>query len=406
MAVKANRVSRMRLDAREMLARMGAGVYREAYESGTNLSVWLDRNMPRHNDGMDGFQRLLFEANIATRSDTDAGVYADEWDDFNATPEARALIPEWIAREWRSVQLGRRYTSQRALYTSDDAALGTIENAYRESGTERWDQQLAPAIPVSELVALTTPIQGDAYKAWYLVSDTDEQRMARVAEGAEIPRYKLVSGEKVINLYKYGAALEATYEQLRRQRIDRIAMHIQRMAVQAEVDKVSAILDVIVSGDGNSNTAAEVHDLTDLDTGTTANNLTLAAWLAFKMEFENPYMLTHVIAQTGPTLDLMLLNIGSANVPLLALQSEFGGFTTINPGLRDGVRIGWTSDAPASKIVGFDARFAIERVVEIGAAIQEIERFISRQVELITMTEVEGYAVFDADAAHILNLAA
>jgi hypothetical protein len=63
------------------------------------------------------------------------------------------------------------------------------------------------------------------------------------------------------------------------------------MAVQAEIDKVAAVIEVLVNDDGNNN-AAIVHALTGLDPSTTANLLTLKAWLAFKVKFTNPYMVT------------------------------------------------------------------------------------------------------------------
>lgn len=393
-----------RIDAREMLGQLSANTYREAYKSGTNLSVWLDRNMVAHEDGMDGFQRLLFEAGVATRSAPEVGIFADTWERLHETPQLRALVPELIAREWRSVQIGRRYSS-RALYTSSDGALGTLANAYTTDMTGRWNEQLSAAIPVSELVAITTPINSGAYQAYYLKADEGEQSMSRVAEGAEIPRFKLTAGKKTIQLHKFGGALQATYEQLRRQPIDQIAMHIQRIAVQAEVDKVAKIINVAVNGDGNNN-AATVHALTTLDSSAAVGTPTIKAWLAFKMKFANPYQMTHALTQDDVALDLALLNMGSANIPLVALASSFGGFTMINQSLRDGVALGWTGDAPASKVVGIDGRLGIQRVVEIGATIQEVERYIHNQTELLTMTETEGYAKLDDKAVHVLDLAA
>jgi len=56
------------------------------------------------------------------------------------------------------------------------------------------------------------------------------------------------------------------------------------------------------------------------------------------------------------------------------------------------------------KIIGFDKRFAIERVVDIGATITEVEQFITRQVQVLVVTEAEGYAVIDKNAMGILNV--
>ena len=185
-----------------------------------------------------------------------------------------------------------------------------------------------------------------------------------------------------------------------------MALHIRRMAVQAEVDKVGQILSVMVNGDGNSGTTPSTFNLTALDSGASAGTLSLKGWLAFKMMFANPYTITGALAQEAVALQMLLLNTGSANTPLVNVQqpSGLGSFTQINPGLRDSVALGWTSDAPSLKIVGFDKRFAIERVVDIGATITEVEQFITRQTQVLVVTEAEGYAVIDKNAINILNV--
>ena len=109
--------------------------------------------------------------------------------------------------------------------------------------------------------------------------------------------------------------------------------------------------------------------------------------------------------QEAVALQLALLNTGSANIPLISanLGNLGTSLTPINQ-FADAVRYGWTSDAPALKIVGFDPRFAIERVTEIGADISEIERFTTKQTQTLTMSEVEGYALMDVNAVEILDV--
>lgn len=392
--------------ANDLLAQMGLNVYREAYKKGMSLSAFLEKEDPsqEYRDGTDAFQRMLIAADIRTDSLPEYGVQASEFGEFNRTEQTRALIPEWLLRTWREVQTGRPF-STRALYSSADGAAGSWERPYADAVAARTDQQVAPAIPLSELVAITTPINASEYRAYYLTNDEDQTSMVRVAEGAEVPRVKLTGAQHTIDLLKYGRALEASYELLRRQRVDRLALTIRLMAVQAEVDKVGSILNVMVNGDGNSN-APTTHNLTTLDAAATAGTLTLKGWLAFKMKFANPYMMTGALAQEAVALQMMLLNTGSANVPLTYVQqpSGLGAFTAINPGLRDSVALGWTTDAPALKIVGFDRRFAIERVVDVGATITEIEQFITRQVQVLVVTEAEGYAVIEKNAIKVLDV--
>jgi hypothetical protein len=390
----------------ELLRSLSANSYAEAYKSGRSLSAWLEKQDPSvdHKGQLDAFGRVMRASGIRTTTIMEQGVFADELDAFNKDDHTRALLPEWVAREARRARTGKD-PSTRAIYITGDNVSGTVGQPIEFAQQPRFTQ-IAPAIPLSELVAMTTGINGGAYQAFYLNNDTDALRMKRVAEGTEVPKAKLTAGTHTVRLKKYGRALEVSYEQLRRQRIDVVALHIARMAVQAESDKVAAVMDTAINGDGNATTSATVYSLTTLDPAATAGTLTLKGWLAFKMKFTNPYMMTVALANDVTVLQAMLLNTGSANVPLvfIAAQNGFGGFRSINPGLRDNVGIGWTSDAPSLKVVAFDSRFAIERVYEIGGNLTEVERWISRQTQEIVMTEVEGYDVFDQSATKILDV--
>lgn len=393
----------------EMFRSFGVNVYRDAYRKGMSLSAYLESVHPQeqYRDGIDAFTRLMQVANIRTRAIPEMGVWADEFQKFNETEQHRALFPEFLARRWREVQYGRPALT-RALYQGDDQVAGSFDNPYIDS-QPRFDQQIAPAIPIGELVAVTTPISGFTYRMTYInTGAASGRRLVRVGESAEIPTVKLAISDKTVNLYKFGRALESSYEALRTTRIDKISLHIQLMAAQSETDKLAAVMDVLVNGDGSDGSAATNYNLTTLDSTTTANNMTLRAWLAFKMKFANPYLITTALSPEAQALDLMMLNTGSGNVPLvtIAAQAGFGSFRQINTGLRDGVGLGWTSEAPTGKIVGFDRRFAIERVTQIGADISEVERYIKQQVEVITFTEIEGYAKIDNNSVKTLNTAA
>jgi hypothetical protein len=402
-------VTDMRARAQEIARAVNIDLYREAYQRGETLSAHLERLMPysEYRDGLDAFQRLLMLNDLRVRSvDGEQGVVANRFEDFFRNDQTRALLPEWWRREYKRGQ--GLPVNTRSLFTSQDAAPGSLLNPWSDNQTPRVNKMIAPQIPVAELIAITTPIDNDTYRALYMQDDAAAQRPVRVTEGSDIPRTKITQGENVIRLSKFGRALEATYEMLRRLRIDRVAYLIARMAVQAEIDKVDAVLDVLVSGDGNANTAALNHNLTTLDSGASAGTVTLKGYLAYKLKFLNPYALTHALVQEAVGLQLLLLNTGSANLPTTTLPAPavqgITSFEVINPTLREGTRLGVTGSAPTLKIVGFDARYAIERVTEVGATIQEVERVIRNQTQLITMTETEGYAKIDQNACRTLDV--
>jgi hypothetical protein len=388
-------------------------LYRIAYQEGQNFSTWLEDQDPTEDygpedrgNGVDAFGRQMMVAGIRTNSDHRRGIWSPRFEVFEQSDAHRALVPEWAARVWKKAATGASQSTRAATIGADDFGVNSWIRPYADAAQVR-QKLIQPAIPLDRLVALTTPVDGDAYRSFYLTEPTgDEYRMVRVGQTAEIPRAKLTGGEHVVRLYKYGRALEISYEQLRRQRIDWVALQIARMAIQSETDKVATVLDVIINGDGNAGTAATSYNMTALDALATPGTMSLKAWLSFKFKFANPYALTTALAQEAVALQLALLNVGSANVPLVSIQQAagFGSVVPINPELRDAVGLGVTTNAPTLKVVGLDDRLAVERVVEIGSTINEVDKWITRQVQIITMTEVEGYGIFDQNATKIMDI--
>jgi len=407
------KLSQVRAKPQEMLRQMaGGGLYRRAYQEGMSLSAWLELEDPSdgYKDGTDAFTRLLDCADIFVRSVPELGIWADPWESFFQNDSTRALVPEWIARVQRQVAFGRKPNTDemakaRAVFLSSDYPVNTLFKKYTDDLTPVIEQ-VQPQIPLSSIVARTTGIQGTDYRALYLTRVEADLRTTRVTEAAEVPKSKLSGGEHTITLHKYGRALETSYEQLRRINIDLIQTFLQLMAVQAEVDKADAALSVLVNGDGNSGTAPVIYDLTTLDSTAVAGTLTLKGYLRWKMKFRNPYVVTSILAQEEAALQAMLLSMGTANVPLVAIAgaSGFGGFRPMNPGLADNVALGWMDDAPALTLIGFDRRMALEYVTEIGGDITEIEKFANRQTNEIIMTTVDGFRTLDPNATKLLDI--
>jgi hypothetical protein len=187
-------------------------------------------------------------------------------------------------------------------------------------------------------------------------------------------------------------------------RVDKLAWFIRMAAVQSEIDKVAAALAVLIAGDGNSNSVPVTWDLNG-DFSGTLGTLDLSSWLQFKLKFVQPYVMTTALMTEAVALQLLTLNVGSANIPLanLNLGGMVQNLSPINA-TSDNVRYGWTSEAPSLTITAFDKRFALEHVVEIGGNIAETERFITNQTQVMTMTEVSGFAILDSNAVKLLDI--
>lgn len=399
-------VSDMHPKTRELFAQMrGAHLYREAYKKGMNLSRFLEEIDPSagYKDGLDAFSRMMLVAGIRSKSDPANGYWADPFTKFYQDDRSLSLVPEWAARQWRKVS----FPQQRTLFNSTAEALGSVMRPYADSPTIHAPQ-IAAAVPLDSLVGMTTGIHGDSYRAFYMTDVAADQRLTRVAQGAEVPRVTFTGADRTVDLFKYGRALEFTDETVRRSPIDKVAWWVMRKAVQTQTDKVATVMDVAINGDGNASTAATNYNLTTLDGAAVAGTLTVKGWVAFKNKFFNPYMLTVALGQEAVKLQLMLLNMGTANhlMGVVGPQLGFGQIEQINDHLSDAVRLGQTSDAPALTIVGMDARFAIERVVETAAETNETERFATRQTTALVLSEVEGYLVMDQLASKTLTISA
>lgn len=367
-----------------------------------HLDEILDVDEGDRKAGLDAFGVLMREADIVSRSIPEQGIYADTVEDF-LQRGGRALFVEWGWRQYRRAQAP---IHQRAA-TSLDMVLGSPMRPYADD-TQLIADDFQPAIPVSEIISANRGLTTNAFRKMVLTEPTAAQkRFVRVGELAEIPKTTITVGSTLLNMYKFGRGLEISDEAMRRESLDRIATMIQLMAVQNDIDKLAAIIDVAINGDEGGGNAATNFDLTALDSSTTANNLTVKAWLAWLGKWKNPYVATHVLAREAPALGVKLLNTGSANLPTTTIPGGYvPSIRPINRNLPAAIGLGETDDAPASKLVGLDRRVSVERLFEIGADTQETERYVSRQSEAVFFTEVEGYLVRSRNGVKTLDLAA
>lgn len=421
-----------RPDPRDTAANFGPALYRRAYEQRRTVSQMLEADDPTdtrdENDplrAIDAFERVLAVEGIIVHDMPDSGVRGTTWEEMHASDQRKAMLPELMARFYRraarlspaakqilaTVDEATLTPQKRATLLSGDAAVGGLVNPWYDAPEIRAPR-LVPPVPLDAIVARVTALDGEGYRTLYIVDDlaTDAYRMKRVGEGAEIPATSLVTGEHNIRIQKYGRAIRATYEQLRRQRIDRIAFLIARMAVMAEKDKVNDAVKTVISGDGNANTASVVIAQTNLHPTSPAGTLTLRAWQTFKLRFSLTYAPDVVLGTEASLTQLLNLPVGSGAgvIPLgLMPANAFGVVGPINDYLAGGVRYGLLSVADGLtdlQLVSFQSDMTLEMVTEVGGNVSEVERYINNQTQLLTLTEVVGWGIIDPNSSKILNI--
>lgn len=346
-------------------------MYLAAAAQRLTLTQYLEKLDPSpEGEKLDAFERQLKKQGIITKSIYEKGIYADTVEAFYRTSESQVLFPEYIARQVREA-------------ISEDTVL-------------------------PYLIGQNTIIPGDSYRTYYVEDQPTKQKKARIGERAELPRASLVGKEHAVTIYKFGRAIEASYEVIRRMQIDMLALHVRRIAIQVAKDKVEEVLNVIADGDGNNN-AAPVLNLTSLDSGATAGTLTAKALLAFLMEFD-PFPCNVLIGSKAAFLQTVLTsipNLSAVDVLRLLSQGTISGVSLSAPQLpEERVRLFWHGAITGTKLYGINSRYAIEQVTEAGSDIQEADKFITRQTNILTISENSGYSKIFTEATKILDVAA
>lgn len=306
---------------------------------------------------LDGFQRQLLIAGIRTQSVPEKGIYASQVDRFfqSNVPGSQVLFPEFINRVLRQ-------------------------------------SMIAPDI-LPFIIATTSQADNDYYRTIYTNDTAAGRRLARTIQGAEFPKTQIGTTEKSVNLYKYGRVLEGTYEYFRSITIDLFTVFLQRIALQANLDKADTAMDVAINGDGNNNNTATNYNQSTLDTGTTP---TYKAFIRFALKFY-PYQLNTLVAS-----ELALVNFISMARPsvdpyqiLSVLQrgeSLDSMRVSLGQGIYTDVTLVYLPSVADNVLVGLDKRYALEMIMGAGANLVETDRLITSQRNQIAISEKVGFA--------------
>lgn len=348
-----------------------------AATQGVSLSTYLNNKyaniVEKFNGELDAFDIALLSKGIIVKDNLEFGIQSSSMMTFFTTDENRALFPEFIIRQLRQI-----------------------------SGM--------PSI-INDIVASTRVITGDSAKQVVLdLSDTpagNKNKKAlkkrRIAEGSDIPVATLKLGETSIKIYKYGVGVKATYEVLRRTTIDMFRKQMELVSLQASYDEVGAVIDVVLNGDGNTNPAT-VYKRSVLNPSGTAGVLdvtTLVKFLIKQAPFNFNTLLVDEDVYTQICTILMDKNLTNAINPQVTFEFPQGLLSTL--------KVIYSEDVPMTagnkhQIVGLAKDYAIEKTLEAGSVINEVEKASSNQTQMAYMTENAGFNKIDSRASAILEL--
>lgn len=351
--------------------KLNVDMFKTAQSKKLTFSQFLETIDPSEGYGagekLDAFERQLKRFGIRVGSKPEKGIFASTVESFYQTEESKVLFPEFIARTAR-------------------------------------ESMIADSI-LPELVAITTPIDSNVYVPFYVADQPAEQTKKRVTEGADLPLCEIKGQTNSIKLYKYGRAIKASYEAIRRMKIDMMALHVRRIAQQASMDKADDALGVIINGDGNANAATAYRLNADLG-GVVLNGLDFKSWLKFLLKFF-PYQCNTVVGGEAEIMNVLTMQFPNVD-PLVLLsmiqQGPVQAKVQLAQDLFVNYRLIYLKSAPANTLIGIDKRYAVEELDEIGSDIMESAKFINNQTSILTVSENSGYAKLFNEATKVMTL--
>ncbi len=319
------------------------------YGTGRSFTQTLEAIDPSENykgtalEGLDAYQRQLKRFDIKV-SGADSSVVGK----FFSTSDAAVLFPEYVARAVR--------------HGMDEANF------------------------IPDVVAATTNIDSMDYRAMDLVMSKENMEMPEYTEGNTLAEADFSVSDRTIRLKKRGRMITTSYDVLRFQRLDIVAVALKRIGAYLAQSLMADAVDVLVNGDGGDN-AAESSSI---------QAYTYDSLVDFWNEF-SPYELNTILA--SPSAAGSILKLGEfrdANAGL----SFHGTGNMITP---FGAKLIKTSNISTDgAIIGLDKTCALEHI-KVGDIETDYGKLVDRQLEQIAITSINGFAKIVKDASKVLN---
>lgn len=319
--------------------------------NGYGLTKTLEKLDPSENykntplEGLDAFQRQLKRFDIKV-----SGAGSDCVEKFFQTSSSSALFPEYISRAVKQ-------------------------------GMEQADV-------LKDIIATTTHIEGMDYRSIASVPTEAEKELKVVTEGTAIPETSVRTQENLVKLKKRGRMLVSSYEALRFQRLDLFTVTLKQIGAYIARSQLKDAVNVIISGDGNSNAAPTV----------AAGGSSLAYSDIVKLWAElNPYELNTILAPTAMVTSMM--NMAQMQ-DAVAGNSFHATGKMITP---LGANLIHVPSMASGKLIGLDKNCALEMVIA-GDVTTEYDKLIDKQLERAAITCIAGFAKVFNDSAKVLTV--
>lgn len=320
------------------------GMYNISGKSFTSVLEDLD---PSENykgtslEGLDAYQRQLKRFNIKV-----SGRGCDKVEKFFSTPDSAILFPEFLSRAIK--------------------------------------QGLTACDVIPEITAVNTIIDGIDYRA--IKSETATATQNDATEGNALREVSVRTDSSLVSLKKYGRLFSSSYEALRFQNLDVVAVIFKKIGMDIANEQMLDAVSALVSS--GSSAATEVEPETP---GTLTYTDLLTLWKNF-----NPYHPNVMMASSTTIKEILSLpamqdaEAGLAFHGTGNLVTPLGAKLVMVKGLEDG------------KIITIDSNFALQ-MIQSGDVIVEYDKVIEKQLERATISVTAGFSRIFQDAVKVLN---
>jgi len=290
-------------------------------------------------DGLDAFGRQLKRFGIRVN-----GKNSDVVEKFFATTDSAALFPEYVSR--------------------------TVNQGMADAGI------------LDNILASKTVIDSLDYRSIRTMLLDPNELLGEVAQGAQIPSVTIEPSTHLIQLKKHGLMLETTYEAIRFQKLDVLAVTLKQIGQNIAKTQLNDALDTIINGDGNGNVSNQGGEA--LSSAELVEHL-MGLFATFPFD-------PNTLIASPMALASLLMN------PDVRSLIGVGAESSVNkegiPTKLFGANLFKTSLLPSGVIV-LDKSCALE-MVTTGDVSLETDRLIDRQLNRTAITTTYGFAkLFD-----------
>lgn len=284
--------------------------------------------------GLDAYERQLKRFDIHV-----SGSHCDRVEKFFSTTDSAVLFPEFIRRAIRS--------GMEQSVLSDLVAVHTISPA----------GEYQPAV-LTDTTAYTT----------------------KTTQGNALPTASYLEAANIVRLDKYGRSIHASYEAVRRQRLDAFSAILRAVGVRLSNGLLGQSILCMKETNGS---------LIDV---VTDGKLTYADLAKLYGEFRN-FDMTKVLAAPAVAAEIMAMeqmqDMASAQPNTILLPF--------------GAQLQKCAGMSADYIVGLDNRFALE-MITTDDVLLETDKLIDSQLDVITVSIRAAFRVMLSEAVHVLSL--